>query len=180
MGAIRKSEKVKLIVGMISSDSALFDKVKIILEKKLRNQVDLESHVLNFTHTDYYYKEMGLELKRKFLSFKRVVSLNKIERIKILTNLVEGKFSRKGNRAINIDPGYIDLSKLVLLSTKDYTHRIHIGSGIFAEITLYYKDKKFNPWPWTYPDYKTDEYLSLFNSIREIYKNKRDLTNHAH
>jgi hypothetical protein len=76
-------------------------------------------------------------------------------------------------RSVNIDPGYLDLAKLVLFSTKDYTHRIHVGKGIFAEVTLYFQDDSFNAWPWTYPDYKTKEYIGIFNTIRGIYKSKR-------
>ncbi len=171
IGKVRKKrEKVKLIAGLISNDAGLFDKIKLILEKKFHNTVDFESPLLDFIHTDYYNEEMGFNLKRKFLSFKRKVPLENIEKVKLLAKAVENRTSINGKRTINIDPGYLDLSKLVLFSTKDYSHRIYISKGIFAEVTLYYKDKKFNPWPWTYPDYKTKEYISVFDSIRELYK----------
>ena len=170
MGNIRPAGKVKLIIGLISTDTALFDRTRRILEKKFKNKVDLESAVLNFVHTDYYNKEMGTGLKRKFLSFKKTVPLKNIEKVKLISNEIEKGFSSGGKRVINIDPGYLDLAKLVLFSTKDYTHRIHVGSNIFAEVTLYFKDETFNAWPWTYPDYKTDEYISIFNEVRELYK----------
>ena len=73
------------------------------------------------------------------------------------------------SRIINIDPGYLDLSKLILASTKDYKHRIYLTKGIYAEVTLFYQDKTFCPWEWTYPDYKTGEYIEIFNRIRQIY-----------
>lgn len=170
MGRVRKPEDVKLITGLISADPGLFHKIKSLLEKRLNNTVDFESPVLDFTHTDYYEKEMGRGLKRKFFSFKKKVGPDNIEKVKLLTNAIEKKTSVNGKRTVNIDPGYLDLSKLVLFSTKDYSHRIYIKRGIFAEVTLFYKDKKFNPWPWTYPDYKTGEYLSVFESIRDLYK----------
>ena len=163
-------EKVKLIIGLISNDTDLFDKIKSTLEKRFKNKVDFESPVMDFVHTDYYNEEMGQGLKRKFISFKRMVPLDNIERFKLLANKIEKKNSVNNKRSINIDPGYLDLSKVILFSTKDYSHRIHIGKSIFAEVTLYYKDKKFQAWPWTYPDYKTDAYISVFNSIRDIYK----------
>lgn len=175
MGSLRKPEKVKLIVGLISNDIALFDKIKSLLQRKFNNPVDFESPVMDFECTDYYGEEMGKSLKRKFLSFKKTVPLKNIEKVKLLTNAVEKKNSVNGKRRINIDPGYLDLSKLVLFSTKDYSHRIHVGSGIFAEVTLFYRDKKFNAWPWTYPDYKTEGYILVFNRIRDIYKS--DMTN---
>jgi hypothetical protein len=170
MGKVRSPGKVKLITGLISNDAALFDKIKPVLEKIFKNPVDFESNVLDFTHTDYYNKEMGSPLKRKFFSFKRTVPLENIEKVKLLTNAVEEKYSISGKRRVNIDPGYLDLSKVVLFSTKDYTHRIHLGKGIFAEVTLFYKDKTFTGWPWTYPDYGSEDYIFIHNKIRETYK----------
>lgn len=170
MGNVCPPEKVKLIAGLISNDIELLDKIKHVLEKRFANTVDFESGVLDFTHTEYYNEEMGLSLKRKFFSFNKPVSLESIEKFKLLSNKIEKKNSVGAKRKINIDPGYLDLSKLVLFSTKDYSHRVHIGKGIFAEVTLFYKDKKFNAWPWTYPDYRTDSYLSIFDNIRELYK----------
>ena len=170
MDTARPSGRVKLIVGLISNDTALFEKARRALEKSFRNRVDFESGTLDFTHTDYYNDEMGPGLKRRFLSFKKPVPLTNVERFKLISNKIEKGFSVKGMRRINIDPGYLDLSKLVLFSTKDYSHRIHLARGIFAEATLFFQNKKFNSWPWTYPDYKTDAYIAIFNFVRELYK----------
>jgi hypothetical protein len=170
MGVSRVPQKVKLIVGLISNDGALLIKVKKTLEKRFKTDVDFESDVLDFMHTDYYREEMGDDLKRKFFSFKRLFDLKNMYKIKVETNSLEKKFSKSGRRKINIDPGYLDLSKLVLFSTKDFSHRVYLDKGIFAEVTLFYKDRSFNAWPWTYPDYQTKSYIDIFNSIREIYK----------
>ena len=163
-------EKVKLIAGLLSNNEALLDKVSTILENRLKNKVDFKSDVIDFTYTDYYDEEMGGGLKRKFLSFKKLVRLETIAKVKLLTNDIEKKFLVNGKRTVNIDPGYVDMAKLVLLSTKDYSHRVHIGNGIFAEVTLHYKDKRFDFWPWTYPDYKSEEYTRVFGVIRDIYR----------
>lgn len=170
MGKIKIPEKVKLIAGLISNDTVAIEKAGVFLEKKIKNKIDFESSIMEFNHTDYYNEEMGGRLKRKFLSFKKTVPLNGIEKIKLISNAIEMKFSMNSRRIVNIDPGYLDMSKLVLFSTKDYSHRIHVGAGIFAEVTLYYKDGIFTSWPWTYPDYRTPEYASIFNSIRELYR----------
>ena len=169
MGKIHIPEKVKLTVGLISGDAGLFIKIKKILEKRF-GRVDLESDTLDFDNTSYYEKEMGEGLKRKFLSFGKPVSLKNIYKIKLYTNSLEKRFSESGKRSINIDPGYLNLSRLVLFSTKDYSHRIYLNEGIFAEVTLFFKDKTFNPWPWAYPDYMSPEYIDIFNSIRKMYK----------
>ena len=170
MGKIYPPKKVKLIAGLISNDEALFDKAGARLEKRLKNKIDFESDVMDFTYTDYYDKEMGGGLKRKFLSFKRLVRLEGIAKVKLETNNIEKRFCIDGKRAVNIDPGYVDMAKLVVLSTKDYSHRVHIGNGIFAEVTLHYKYRRFNFWPWTYPDYRSGEYARIFGIIRDIYK----------
>ena len=93
-----------------------------------------------------------------------------IQLIKIKTNYIENDFfTVNGNRTINLDPGYIALSKLVLASVKERPQRICIGDGIFAEITLYFEKKSFRAWERTYPDYASSEYISYLNNVRNIY-----------
>jgi hypothetical protein len=171
MGEIKIPNNVKLIVGMISCSVNIFKNA----EKKLKlkfGKIDFESEVLPFNHTDYYKKEFGENLLRKFLSFEKLIKPDELYNIKIFTNKLEKKTSIENKRRINLDPGYISLSKLILASTKDYYHRIYIKSGIYAEVTLHYKNKTFNSFQWTYPDYKTKEYIEIFNKIREIYHNQ--------
>jgi len=138
--------------------------------EKMFGTIDFRSPLMNFTQTDYYNDEMGEELKRVIFSFKKLVRPESAYKAKLKTNALEKKLSQNGKRRINIDPGYLNMSKLVLFSTKDYTHRIPMPRGIFAEITLFYQNKQYNPWPWTYPDYKTKEYRDIFESIRNIYR----------
>ncbi|MCX5713597.1 MAG: DUF4416 family protein [Candidatus Omnitrophica bacterium] len=158
-----------MIIGLIYKDEAVLSLVFSAL-KKLFGSIDFESNALNFNHTDYYQKEFGADLKKRFISFRKLIPPEQLSRIKIKTNRIESKLSTRGARRVNIDPGYLDLSKLLLATTKDYRHRIYIGDGIFAEITLYYQDKSFKPWEWTYPDYRTLEYIETFNHLREIYR----------
>lgn len=171
MGRSKQPEKVKLIIGLLFTDTGIFCKAKKALEKRF-GAVDFESNLLDFIHTDYYKDEMGGKLKRKFLSFKRKLDPKDIYKAKVITNSIEKNFLRFDKRLINIDPGYLNLGKLVLLSTKDYSHRIYLNGGIYAEVTLFYKDGAFQPWPWTYPDYKSEAYRAIFNSIRQLYKEK--------
>ena len=170
MGGIRAPDRVKLIAGIISNDPETLSRIKRPLERLLKNRIDYESPILDFAKTDYYKDEMGPGLKRIFFSFKDLIDPSGAYRVKIKTNALENRLAKRGKRAVNIDPGYIDMAKLVLFSTKDYTHRIHILKGIYAEVTLHYKDGSFNAWPWTYPDYQTKEYLDILHKIREIYK----------
>jgi len=174
MGEIKKHQPVKLIIGFIYKEKAFFDKAKAQFIRKF-GPIDFESREIAFCHTDYYEKEFGKDLIRSFVSFKKLISPRELPGIKILTNKIEKKLSHRSHRRINIDPGYIELSKLVLASTKNFFHRIYLNKGIFLEVTLFFKDKTFQSWDWTFPDYKTPEYIEIFNHIRHIYANQKSL-----
>jgi len=168
MGKISNPRSVKLIIGFIYQDACVYLKAKTLLSKKF-GEIDFESEPLAFIYTDYYQRELGKNLLRKFISFKKLVPPKKLPQIKTLSNKIETRLASKKGRRINIDPGYLDMAKLVLASTKDYYHRIYLNSGIYAEITLFYQGKTFRPWEWTYPDYQTPEYIRTFNQIRGVY-----------
>ena len=171
MGIIKKQIPVKLIVGFIFQDGRPLNEAKKYLVAKF-GPIDHATGIFPFTLTDYYEKEFGKDLKRNFISFHKLILPDKLPEIKILTNRIEENLAGGQKRSINIDPGYVDMSKLVLATTKDYSHRIYLAKGIFAEITLRYQEKQFKPWEWTYPDYKTKDYLDFFNKARNIYANQ--------
>ncbi|MCX5700138.1 MAG: DUF4416 family protein [Candidatus Omnitrophica bacterium] len=168
MGKITRAKPVKLIVSFIFKEEKFFKKSKIILTRYF-GELDFESYSLPFEFTDYYNEEMGSDLKKVFVSFKKLILPEQLPRIKRLTNKIEDKLSRKKKRQVNIDPGYLDQAKLVLASTKNYVHRVYLNDGIYAELTLFFQDKSFQPWQWTYPDYRTPEYIGIFNHIRELF-----------
>ena len=168
MGKAKKYNPVKLIFGFIYSDEAVFVKAKARLKRRFGRQ-DFESAAIDFNYTDYYALEMGVGLKRRFISFRKLIPMFELYRIKLYANKLESRFLNGLSRKINIDPGYVDLAKLVLASTKDYAHRIYLRKGIFAEITLSYRGDSFSPNDWTYPDFRSPEYINIFNQIRKLY-----------
>ena len=169
MGNVKSVAKVKLFVAMLSPNLDIFEKVKPYLEKEF-GKIDTESDIIPFAYTEFYEKEMGKGIMRKFYSFSQLIDPMDLSKIKIKTNSIEKDFfTVDGNRTINLDPGYIALSKLVLASVKERPHRICIGNGIFAEITLYFEKKSFRAWERTYPDYASSEYISYLNKVRSIY-----------
>ena len=146
----------------------------------LYGPVDLKTNQkgIPFNLTNYYEKEMGPNIWKQLLSFKNIIKPDDIAGIKIKTNALENKMpsALKSNmsRPVNLDPGYVNLSKVVLLTTKDYSHRIYVRNGIYGEIALEFKNpakgtKGFQPLPMTYRDYKTQPYLDFFNKMRNIY-----------
>lgn len=168
MGKIRQLNLTKLIVGMIFSSCELVTTVLSRLKKEF-GKIDFISQIIPFNATDYYKNEMGANLKRQFISFERLIDPAQLAGIKLLTNSIEQEFSDDNKRSINLDSGYISAAKLVLATTKDYSHRIYIRDGIYAEITLRFKNKTFQKWEWTFPDYQTKEYIEIFNHIRQMY-----------
>ena len=155
---------------MIAADPALFKKAALHLAK-IFGPVDFTSDIITFDQTSYYEKEMGRNLQRQFISFKRLILPAKLILIKRQANKLEFKLSQnRQHRAINLDPGYLEYGKLVLATTKDHQHRLYLGQGIFGEVTLRYTNGSFTPWEWTYPDYATQEYINIFNHIRKLYQ----------
>lgn len=130
----------------------------------------LESPVLDWPYSSFYREELGEGIKRKLILFERRIRPETIADIKLLTNGIESELSHKGKRTVNIDPGYITLSKIVLVTTKNYCHRIYLGKGIYAEVTLYFKNDTYHPTEFTYQDYKQKEYIDFFLKAREFLK----------
>lgn len=169
MGQVARHEKVKLIMGFIFSAEDVLERAELLILKKF-GPLDLQSDVIDFLHTDYYKKELGQNLKRKFISLRNLISPENAYLAKLVTNNIEYKLSQNGKRTINIDPGYITLGKLVLLTTKDYSHRVYLKKGIYAESTLRFNKGTYEAREATYPDYKNENYIKTFNEIRDLYK----------
>jgi len=169
MGKTEGPPAFKLIAGLIYKDGAVLSRLEPILVRRL-GPVDLRSEEFVFSHTAYYEEEMGPGLKRRFIAFSRLSKAERQWKVKLFTNEIERRFTQDGRRAVNIDPGYISLSKLVLFTTKDYSHRVYLGDGIYGEPTLFFKHNSFQAYDHTYPDYRTAEYIGFFNSARAAYR----------
>lgn len=126
------------------------------------------------TFTSYYAKEMGEPLRKAIYFFESLKPAEYLLDLKYKCYEIERETASpsSSSRRVNLDPGYLGLAKVVLSTFKDYAHRIYLGKGIFAEITLIYKNKSFRELPWTYPDYKQPEVIEAFNQAREIYRKK--------
>ena len=168
MGTIKESRPGKLIVSMFTADETLLAMAKGTLVSRF-GPIDYESELLPFNHTSYYEREFGPGLVRRIVSFAQLIAPERLAGIKRVTNELEMTWVVDGRRCVNLDPGYVALSKMVLATTKDYSHRIYLGQGIYAEVTLHYRHGAFHPWEWTYPDYASPRYLEILDQIRQIY-----------
>ena len=163
--------RVKLICGIISSEERFFGKAEEYLIR-LYGPLDLNSPLFPFDFTDYYEKEMGSELTRKFLSFAHLISPEALSEIKIRTNALEEEIReemKQNRRVVNLDPGYLTTSALIMATAKDFAHRVPLQEGIYAHLELLFGKNEVRTLDWTYPDFKTEGYQKFFLDVRRIY-----------
>ena len=172
MGKIQQPVPVKLIVGILTSVPGLLSETEKELSA-LFGAVDARSEIFPFGWTNYYDAEMGSPLYRLFLGFADLIEAPAIVDAKISANELEASIAGRYpgvSRPINLDPGYMEQSKIVLASTKNFFHRILIDRGIYAEVTLHYRNKGWQSFPWTFPDYGSEKYHPFFSALRENYR----------
>ena len=172
MGTVQPPAQIKLFCALLVAPTLPLDEIETVLAETY-GVIVLRSTPMPFTQTTYYEREMGANLTRLYVAFDPLVSIAGLATVKHTTNRLEARWSTpQGQRCVNIDPGYLDLAKVVLASTKDHSHRLYIGDGIFAEVTLRYRQHAFQPWEWTYPDYRVPTTLTFFHRLRELYKHQ--------
>ncbi|GIW99873.1 MAG: GTP-binding protein [Pirellulaceae bacterium] len=136
--------------------------------------IGLASPIWSHTETAYYHQTMGQPLEKQLLVLAEPFLVTELVQRKLQSNAWEEELARGGSfsvpRPINIDPGYLTLHKVVLASAKDRAHRVYLDRGIYAEPCLRFADGKWHPWPWTYPDYRRDDYHAFFTSARKLLK----------
>jgi hypothetical protein len=169
-------EAAKLILSVIYQERPDIPEAWKALEKTW-GPLDFLSEVSHFDYTRYYEKEMGCLLFRRWAGFRPLVGQDRLVKIKWQALDLEEQWSREGKRALNLDPGLITAERLVLATGKNYSHRLYLGKGIFGDLTLVFQKGSFRPLPWTYPDYKAENSIWMFNKIRERYL--RELGRHC-
>jgi hypothetical protein len=136
--------------------------------------IALASPDFSFHQTSYYEATMGKDLRKQFFGFEKLVSCDCLPAVKLRTNQLEEELAKTGGyaeaRPLNLDPGLLQLGKFLLATTKDQAHRIYLQDGIFAEVTLRFQDGAFEPWPWTYADYREQTVRDFLKTLRDYYK----------
>jgi len=158
----------KLVIGFFLKEKGLgIHVVKALVDKF--GSVDVVSSWLPFDFTHYYNEEMGTPLFRRLVAFNQLIHQVSLADIKVFTNDLEHEHSSNGKRVVNIDPGYLLHERFVLATGKNYSHRIYIGKGIYADLTLIYAKGGFKPLPWTYPDYASEIIITFLEQVRKKY-----------
>jgi hypothetical protein len=162
-------EPARVIVSVLTADRQVLNATKPLLVGEL-GPLDEEIGPLAFNYTSYYNGEMGQGILRWLWCFSDLVDREALVGIKCLTNTVEQAYTVEGKRRFNLDPGLMTLGNFVLATGKNNAHRIYLGKGIFADLTLVFRAGTYRPLEWTYPDYADRELIAILNRLRESYK----------
>jgi hypothetical protein len=175
MAEPRAPAPVLLVVAAFSRHEALLLRARARLEE-IHGPVALASAVYAFDQTRYYEATMGSGLRKQLWAFRDLIEADRLPAVKLgcialeRELAIEQRESVPEERPINLDPGYLVLGKFVLATTKDQAHRLYLRDGIHAEVTLHYRGGTFQPWPWTYADYRLSEVISFLGQAREYYR----------
>ena len=175
MGTARVPKAEMLVVAAFSRHAEALQWARSRLEDRF-GPIALASRPFVFHQTGYYASSMGLDLQKLFFTFQKLVAPDELASIKHQTNALEQALAEEKRfaelRPLNLDPGLLGLGKFVLTTTKDQAHRIYLRDGIYAEVTLRFHDAQFDPWPWTYADYRQPEVLQFFKEARDDYRRR--------
>ena len=169
MWDIPKPKPVKLIMAMMAASPAAMDRARDTVEQAF-GSLDLMSPMWDFTQTKYYRDEMGEQVQRQFVTVRDLIHPERLAAIKHQTNQMERDLAQKLGpdlpRPVNLDPGIVEPSKLVLATTKNFSHRIYIGQNMYAEVTLMFHKGQWQALPFTFPDYASGRYFDFLNQVR--------------
>ncbi len=188
MGDIKNHPPCVLVVAAFSRDDCALS----WLWEQVRShwgEILMLSEPFDFAESEYYRKTMGEGLKKQFCAMSAWYDPSELAADKRRSNQWEIDYatlpSSEGTteanipeRPLNIDPGYMSMTKIVLASTKNREHRIYLRDGIYAEVTLAYRDQAWQPMAWTYPDYQRADVRAFFHQARGLFA-KRVAAKHA-
>jgi hypothetical protein len=174
VGQIRSnSTEALLFFALFSRSPEVLDLAENTLVSHF-GPITIRSPRFLFTDTRYYERTMGTDVWKEWIGVDRLIDQASLADIKIQTNRLEEEIAAQMPldvaRPINIDPGMVDEGKVMLASTKNHAHRIYLGQGIFAEVTLYLREGNWDSWPWTYPDYRRPEAHAFCDAIRARFR----------
>ena len=154
MSELSRPLPVVLMFGIMYHDEAVYNQIISRLTTRY-GPIFSEGKRYDFSaHSPYYDDEMGTGIFKQLIAMEKLINRDAIVEVKQYAVELEEEFSQEGNRSINIDPGLISEENFILSTGKNFTHRIYLREGVFAEVTLIFvKGNKFRTLPWTYQDY---------------------------
>lgn len=177
---------VKYIIAVLYSSETALQNVLPVLEQHW-GRIDYQSQPYPFDQTDYYQEEMGDNLQRVLIAFEQLRSPEELVSAKLWCNELETSLSAsplpsegegfgvrglQPKRTINLDVGYLDHNKIVLASVKGLGQKIYLSKGIYADLVARYGHGRYQPFEWTFPDFKTGRCDADLAQLRQIYLNQ--------
>jgi len=160
--------QAKPIVGIITSRTDLLDAVLSDL-KGYFGVTDILGEWRVFDHTNYYEEEMGAGLKRCFVSFEKLLPPEAAVEFKGWTTDVENRYRVDDRRKVNLDAGYLDSNKVVLVTGKHGGHKIAVAPAVWIDFLLWY-NKGWLAHPWAFPDFRDGGFFPTFMKMRTRFK----------
>ena len=161
------AEPVKLFVAALyACEDAL--RTAVSSTESAWGEIDYTGPDHPFDPTDYYEPEMGKNLRRRLISFRKLFPPERLCEAKHTSNDIENRYAVETGRLVNLDVGYLDLNKIVLASFKGAGQKIYLGGGAWADMIARYRDGRYQPFEWTFPDFKDGRYDAELKAIREI------------
>ncbi|MFM9115123.1 MAG: DUF4416 family protein [Planctomycetota bacterium] len=159
---------VKLLIAILWSTA---DSLAAALQELEKNwgAIDHSGADIPFEITDYYQAEMGLDLKRRLVTCDPLIPPEAIRHYKLRCNQLEAELASSRGRTVNLDLGFLDHNKLVLASCKYAGQKIHLGDGIYADLIARYEGGRYQPFAWSFPDFKDGRYDEDLLQIRQRY-----------
>ncbi len=173
MSQPKEPDPAKLIIRFLFGDSgAQLEALNILVSDF--GPMDFVSAPGAFPYTTYYNNEMGRGIRRQTACFLNLVAPQSLPDIKLRTNEIEAALARDGKRQVNIDPGFLSAERFILATGKNYTHRVYLRDGIYADLTLIYQKGAYRPQAWTYPDCLEPGFLHYLEVLRKKLKFQHD------
>src|SRR5574342_413456 len=157
MGVPKSPSPAALFLAVLFAPTVSEEEVRAVVQKEF-GDILMASAIFPFHHSRYYADEMGENLQKVFLLLSRLIDPSSLIDWQLQAQDIEARYTKNGKRPINFDPGYLDASKLVLATTKNYDQRIYLGRGIYGDVQLRYRLQQFHSDDWTYPDYRQAEH----------------------
>ncbi len=156
------------IAIMFHSPNVLKTTCEILITKWGSIDYTGEDHL--FDVTNYYEPEMGTPLLRRLISFENLMCPTVLIDMKLACNHIENELAINGKRTVNLDAGYLDHNKVLLASAKEAGQKVYLDKGIYADLSGRYKNGKYQPFEWSFPDFKDGRYDKELLTIRQTYR----------
>ena len=180
MGTPTPYQPHKLFVAALFGAERTYESVLRLITRDF-GSVDAALPPQPFDFSTYYDGEMGAGLRRTLFSIEALVDPSALASLKQTANRIEHATTDtpgsarvdtpdgRPRRTVNLDPGLLSLSRVILATTKASAHRIPLRDGLYAEITLLYRRGRYTAMEWTYPDYRSEAFLDWLGAVRRTY-----------